>query len=147
MSTYKKIITKEGKNEVLKIAFSNTDNENTFRYLALGTSDGKASQTGLKEDFVEVNRADNYHRVGLSSESEENTIEFDGNGTATISFVVNENNYTGAGVTIQEIALCNDVEADINADSACKVFAFCEVPPIEKTSNISLKYTLKISIE
>ena len=87
MSTYKKFINEEGKNEVLKIAFSDIGNENTFRYLALGTSAGNTSSTGLKEDFVEFDKADNYQRVAVNSEIEENTITFD-NGTATISFVV-----------------------------------------------------------
>lgn len=146
MSTYKKFITEEGKNEVLKIAFSDSGNDNTFRYLALGTNSGTAAETGLKENFVELDRSENYRRVGVSTDTEENTIVFDNNGTATISFIVSEDNYTGSGAVIKEIALCNDAEADITSEQ-CKVFAFCEVPEIEKTSNISLKYTLRISIE
>lgn len=144
MTTYNKYITEEGKNEVLKIAFSSEMGENTFRYLALGTNNGGslASQTGNKTDFIEIS-GNGYQRISIDN----NTVDFDNNGSATLSFTVDEDNYnTTDGIEIREIALCNDFENEIS-DDMCKVFAFCEVPAIEKTGNISLKYTLKINIE
>ena len=44
--------------------------------------------------------------------------------------------------TIEKIDTSDKIES-----GQCTVFAFCEVPPIQKTGSISLKYTLKISIE
>lgn len=140
MTKYNKIITEEGKNEILKIAFSNEGNENTFKYLALGENGSSAAETGNAANFHEV--SDN----GYSRPTSDGNVEFDENGTATISFIIDENNCNNE-VEITEIALCN---ADINSDipsGGCTCFAFCEVPPIVKTGNISLKYTLKISIE
>lgn len=149
MTTYKKVITEEGKNEVLKIAFGGyTEGTNTFNYLALGTGlGGLASESGNKEDFQELDDP-SYSRVNATSTESDNVVEFDENGTATISFTIDENNYNvDNGSTIKEIALCNSSEkGDIRSGNG-KVFAFCEVPPIQKTGSISLKYTLKISIE
>ena len=54
MTTYHKCITKEGKQEVLKIAFGGySEGTNTFNYLALGTGlGGLASESGDKKDLI-----------------------------------------------------------------------------------------------
>lgn len=147
MTEYKKYITKEGKNKVLQIAFSNQEDINTFKFLALGEDTGGnlASETGNTSDFHEVS-GDGYYRIGSKPEIEEHTVEFDNNGSVTISFIVDEQNYSGEGVTIREIALCDAANTDETLANST-VFAFCEVPPIQKTGNVSLKYTIKISIE
>ncbi len=149
MTTYKKFITEEGKQEVLKIAFGGyTEGTNTFNFLALGTGlGGLASQSGDKKDFIELQDS-SYSRVNATSTESDNVVTFGNDGTATISFTIDENNYNvdSESSIIKEIALCNSRDGNIQ-NGECTVFAFCEVPPIQKTGSISLKYTLKISIE
>ena len=151
MTTYHKCITEEGKQEVLKIAFGGySEGTNTFNYLALGTGlGGLASESGDKKDFIELQDS-SYKRINATSTESDNVVTFSNDGTATISFTVDEDNYNvdGESSIVKEIALCNSGDTSDKIESGqCTVFAFCEVPPIQKTGSISLKYTLKISIE
>ena len=131
-----KLITDKGKSTLLKIGFT-SGNHNGFTYLALGSGDSKASQGG---QWDEIN-GEGYHRVPT-------TLEQDFDETAkqiAISGVFTEDNYhpSGDGKLIKEIALCNS-SRDTNAST---YFLFSEVPEIYKNDNISLKYTIIISIE
>ena len=137
---YNTFITQEGKNEVLTLAFSSGDVRNTFSYLALGTAgEGSdlASVTGNESDFHEI-PAQIYTRP-------EAIVDVENDGSVTLSFTIDSTNVTEE-VQIKEIALCNSAEGNIPT-GVTQVFAFCEVPAITKTNSVSLKYTIKVSIE
>ena len=131
--TYNKCITNEGKDQILKIAFLN-ENVNPFKYCALGYDDSSASTTGIDTDFHEFNEPQ-YQRVQLNTD--EPKIE---NNTLTVSCIFEDNNSTNG--TVGEIALCDAYDGDNTT-----FFAFSQVPQIEKTDNVSLKYTWVIGIE
>jgi len=142
MTEYSKFITEEGKQEILRIAFAPDSGQNGFKYLALGKAGSSASKDEKKESFDEL-KGSEYHRISVQDDV---TVESDG--TITLPFIVEESNYNGEGVTISEIALCDSGDSNDDIPSGkSTVFAFCQVPEIKKTGNISLKYTLKISIE
>lgn len=142
MTEYSKFITEEGKQEILRIAFAPNSGQNGFKYLALGKAGSSAASEGDKEKFDEL-KGSEYHRISVND-----SVTPEPDGTITLDFIVEEDNYNGEGVIISEIALCDsgDTNDDIPSGKST-VFAFCQVPEIEKTGNISLKYTLKISIE
>lgn len=132
-----KIITDRGKTELLRLGFVD-GSEGAFNYIALGDGDSKAAQG---EAFSEVN-GDGYERVETTLETDiigdEKQIE--------ISGVFNEANYavSGDGGLITEIGLCN---SSITGSNDEVFFLYSEVPQIYKTDNISLKYTIIISID
>ena len=130
-----KIITDKGKTELLRIGFVD-GTQSAFNYLALGSGDSEGAQGGT---FVEVT-SNGYERVPTTLEADiigdEKQI--------TISGVFEENNYNPSdGGLISEIGLCNSA---INTNDQI-FFLYSEVPEIYKTDNISLKYTIIISIE
>lgn len=126
----KKIITDAGKNELLRLGFA-SGSRGPFNYMALGTDDSKGSQGGK---FVEINTS-GYQRV-------ETTIEEPTNKEIVISATFDEAN-NAEGKTVSEIGLCNSERAS----SEEVFFLYSEVPSIPKEDNISLKYTIIISIE
>lgn len=142
MTEYSKVITQKGKEEILRIAFAPDSGQKKFQFLALGKAGSSASAEGDETRFTEITGSE-YHRISV-----EDGVTVEPDGTITLSFIVEEDNYNGDGETITEIALCDsgNLEDDIRTGD-CTVFAFCQVPEIQKTGNISLKYNLKISIE
>ena len=131
-----KIITDEGKTELLRLGFTDGDHK-SFSYLALGSGESEAAQGG---EWKEVSN-NNYSRVPTTLESD---IIQDGK-EIVISGIFKEENYSvaGDGGVISEIGLCNSATTS-NEET---FFLYSEVPEIAKTDNISLKYTIIISIE
>lgn len=130
---YAKYITPEGKNQMLKLAFLSGET-NAFRYLALG---GEGSGAARGNDFVEVS-GDNYQRVALTNEDDNQSQQ-----SITLSGIFEDSNFNPSnGRLIKEIGIV-DSSADNNDQT---FFAYAEVPEIYKTSNISLKYTIIISL-
>lgn len=130
----KKLITDAGKTELLRLAFQSEEAGGAFKFIALGGENSKGAQG---ETFVEVNGY-NYSRVVTSTDSVENK-------QITISGIFQEENYApAAGGTIKEIGLCN---TDNTATNSQIFFLYSEVPEITKTGDISLEYTIIISID
>lgn len=133
----KKYITPKGKKNLLKIGFLHENNVNNFNFCALGTKGSSASTDEDESKFIE---ATNYHRVQLYSE--DTNDETDQSLAVTATFE-SDNLSSSEPITISEIAIVNQ---DIQTDNE-EWFAFMQVPEIEKSSNVSLKYTIIISIE
>ena len=130
----KKLITDAGKTELLRLAFQSEEAGGAFKFIALGGENSKGAQG---ETFVEVS-GNNYSRVVTSTDSVENK-------QITISGIFQEENYApAAGGIIKEIGLCN---TDNTADNSQIFFLYSEVPEITKTGDISLEYTIIISID
>lgn len=129
----KSLITDEGKTEVLRLAFQGKDAHSAFDYIALGGNGSTGAQNG---EFKEIQDA-SYYRVHTDVEAlTEKAIK--------ISAIFDETNLNPSdGTLIKEIGIVNSSE---HANEE-KFFAYCEVPDIEKTDNISLKYSVIIEIE
>lgn len=128
---YAKYITPEGKNQMLNLAFRSGENS-AFKYLALGGENSAGARTG---QFSEVS-GDNYQRVALESEGTQNQ-------SITLSGIFEDSNFNPSnGRLIKEIGI---VDSSSNR-SQQTFFAFAEVPEIYKNSNISLKYTVIITL-
>lgn len=129
---YAKYITNEGKAQMLKLSFLSGET-NAFQYLALG---GEGSTGAREGNFIEVS-GDNYQRVALEYEDTNDSSSI------TLSGIFEDSNFNPSnGRLIKEIGI---------VDSATKksdetFFAFAEVPEIYKNSNISLKYTVIITL-
>jgi len=132
-----KYITPEGKKHLLKLAFLHDSNASNFNFVALGVNGSSAAVDETESSFIEAN---NYQREQLKLE--ETTDETDQSLCVQATF--NTSNLDSSEpVTISEIAIVNqDIQSDYD-----KWFAFMRVPEIEKSSNVSLKYTIIISIE
>ena len=129
-----KYITSAGKRKLLKLGFLSNDDRGNFNYIALG---GESSAGATGGTFQEVD-GDNYYRQSVSLEKEEEQ-------SITISAIFDENNLASSqGTEITEIGI---VDHEFPAGNEDQFFAFAEVPKIKKTSNISLKYTIVITIE
>lgn len=133
-----KYITADGKKHLLELGFLSNDTTSNFNFVALGVQDSNAS-TNNGEGFLEAN-GDNYHRVQLLEES---TMEEDEQSISMSAIFDSTNFNPSEAVTVSEIGIVNQ---DIANDND-KWFAFLKVPPIDKASNVSLKYTIIISIE
>lgn len=131
-----KYITQEGKQLLLELAFLGDSTSNNFNYLALGTKNSTASN-GESGTFDEV--ADStYKRVALQKEKIENNSLY-------VSAIFDDTNYQPSeGGYVGEIGIVNQYEKNSSTD---KWFAYLKVPEIKKDGNISLKYTIIISIE
>jgi hypothetical protein len=128
----RKYITSTGKTKLLQLGF--TDASTPFKYMALGN--GNAAITENEEDFKEITGS-NYSRVIVNATEDTNSQQI------SLSGVFAGNNYNPSdGGRITEIALKNDSRVGTPNDT----FAIIEVPPIEKNSNISLKYTVVIRL-
>ena len=129
-----KYITANGKNKLLKLGFLHNNDTNNFNYIALGGTDSAGATGG---QFQEID-GDNYSRQEVSLDAE-------GQQSITISAIFDENNVASSeGIEITEIGI---VDHEFPAGNDEQFFAYAEVPRIVKTSNISLKYTIIISIE
>lgn len=134
--TNKKYITPEGKTKLLQLGFQN-NTTGQFKYLALGGEGSNAAQQENKDNFFEVD-GDNYYRATLEQEGNPN----DDKQSITLSAIFEDVNFNpSAGKAIHEIAIVDNSEPSDDT-----FFAFAEVPEIIKTDNISLKYTIIISI-
>lgn len=132
----KTYITEKGKQLLLELAFLGDGTSNNFNYLALGTGNSTGSN-GSTGTFDEVSDS-TYHRATLYKE------DYDTAGLA-VSAIFDDTNYQPTeGGEIGEIGIVNQYERNSSTDNW---FAFLEVPKIKKDGNISLKYTIVISID
>jgi len=133
-----KYITEEGKKHWLKLGFLTDDNSSNFNYVALGVSDSSAAINN-GQGFTEANGND-YARVQFVEEN-----QIDNTGTSiTLSATFDSTNFNPSEpVTISEIGIVNQDIANNND----VFFAYMSVPTIEKSSNVSLKYTVIIGLE
>lgn len=124
----KKYITPEGKTQLLKKAF--IDGSKPFKYMALGNGSG-----AITEDIKNFNEitGSNYSRVVTTVKDGDQQVEISG------TFAGNNFNPSDGG-EIKEIALLD------SQDSNGTFFAIIQVPNITKTNNISLKYTVIVSL-
>lgn len=126
----KKLVTDAGKNELLRLCFA-SGSKGPFNWMALGGESSKGAQGGK---FVEISEK-GYHRVETKPGTPTNK-------EIVISATFEENN-NAEGKIISEIGLCNSS----NHTTEETFFLYSEVPEIPKESNISLKYTVIISME
>lgn len=133
-----KYITDEGKKHLLELGFLNNDTTNNFNFVALGVGDSSASINN-GNGFNEANGYE-YTRVQLKPEV---TAEDDEQSLSMSATFDSSNFNPSESVQVSEIGIVNQ---DIANDND-KWFAFLKVPPIDKSSNVSLKYTIIISIE
>ena len=131
----KKISTDIGKSELLRLGFTSEEEGGAFKFLALGKSSSTGAQDG---NFDEIGIGDSgYSRVETTSTIDGKTINI----TGTFS----EENYApNVPTVIKEIGLCNTED---RGSSGEKFFLYSEVPAIEKTNDISLEYTIILSID
>lgn len=130
----RKLITDKGKTELLRLGFKSEEADGAFTYMALG----KGSSAGAQGSTFDEAGGANYSRV--KTELEECRDKY-----IKISATFDETNYTptdNSGL-IKEIALCNSKEKTDNT----VFFMYSEVPEIYKTGDISLQYTVIISID
>lgn len=133
-----KYITPSGKKHLLELGFLNDDNTSNFNFVALGVS-GSSAATSDGVGFLEAN-GDNYQRVQLFKET---TME-DTDESIAVSAIFDSTNFNPSQeVKIAEIGIVNQDIANNND----KWFAFMTVPGIDKASNVSLKYTIIITME
>lgn len=133
----KTFITDEGKRKLLKLGF--LGETNCFKYMAL--SNGNAAVTQDKTGFNEVINRGNYTRVQIQSDEVAGLA--DNNRSICITGVFEGSNYNlSDGGLITEIAIV-DTESHNDAET---FFAFIQVPEIIKTDNITLKYSVIISL-
>lgn len=133
-----KYITPEGKKHLLKLGFLSEDNSSNFSFAALGIGDSSAA-TNNGAHFNEAN-GDNYQRVRFYQE----TTMDDTDTSIAISATFDSTNFNPSEpVHVAEIGIVNqDIENDNDT-----FFAYMSVPSIDKTSNVSLKYTVIITLE
>lgn len=130
-----KLITDAGKTELLRLGFKSEEAGGAFSYLALGGANSTGAQ-GQK--FTEVSGGQ-YSRVQTEiTENKDKSI--------TITGTFKEDNYapTDGSGQITEIGLCNQPYFVTDGEI---FFMYSEVPPIIKTGDISLQYTIIISID
>ena len=130
-----KLITDEGKKELLRLGFKSEETGGAFSYLALGGANSTGAQ-GQK--FTEVSGGQ-YSRVQTEiTENKDKSINITG--------TFKEDNYapTDGSGQITEIGLCNQPYFVTDGEI---FFMYSEVPPIIKTGDISLQYTIIISID
>lgn len=133
-----KLITDKGKTELLRLGFVSEEAGGAFQYMALGGNSSEGAQGG---QFAEVSGS-GYERVKTVLDE---TTELNEQKEIIISGTFTETNYapTDDSGAITEIGLCNS-EVSTNNEI---FFMYSEVPKINKTGDISLKYTVIISID
>ena len=133
-----KYVTPNGKKHLLELGFLNDDNTSNFNFAALGIGDSSAA-TNNGTGFSEAN-GDNYQRVQFLQE----TTMDDTDTSIAISATFDSTNFNPSEpVHVAEIGIVNqDIENDNDT-----FFAYMSVPSIDKTSNVSLKYTIIITLE
>ena len=133
-----KYITSAGKKYLLQLGFLNDDNTNNFNFVALGVGENSKASSNNGVGFEE---ADGYHYQREQFKIEESYQE---ESSIALSATFDSTNFNPSnGVQISEIGIVNQDVANNNDEW----FAYMKVPPITKTSNVSLKYTVIISLE
>ena len=140
-----KFITNEGKQKLLRLGFLGDNNDSAFNYVALGLEGSTASQTGDRNHFIEATQ-DGYERAELV---EEKNQSIDGSSTSgpsiIVSAVFDKTNFNpSADEYVTEIAI---VDHDIDSGTNDIFFAFASVPKINKSHNVSLKYTIVLELK
>lgn len=129
------LITDKGKTELLRLGFKSEEAGGAFNFMALGQGSSGGAQNG-DAGWREVTGS-GYHRVQtVVDKIEEKSI--------TISATFDETNYAptnNEGGQVKEIGICN------SSSSQDTFFLYSEVPAIYKTGDISLQYTVIISID
>lgn len=133
-----KYITPSGKKYLLELGFLNDDNTSNFNFVALGVDDSTASSNN-GSGFTEAN-GNNYKRVQLFKET---SMEDSETGICVSAIFDSSNFNPSQEVKISEIGIVNQDTANNND----KWFAFMSVPKIDKASNVSVKYTIIITME
>lgn len=129
-----KLITPEGKTKMLQYSLGGGE-DGSFRYLALGDGESAAASGG---DFSEVSGS-NYQRVELDVQQSSNDSQ-----SITLTAIFEDSNYNPSqGGYVSEIGIVNNPEPNAQQDT---FFAYAEIPEILKSDNISLKYTIVISV-
>lgn len=135
-----KYITSDGKKMLLRLGFIPNDSTSTFNYVALGVNNSNMAAKAGDGAFDEASGF-NYARVALEEES---GIDVGENAIA-VSATFNSDNYNpSAESIIKEIGIVNQSE---NGGTDDVFFAFAKVPEIDKSHNVSLKYTIILEIE
>lgn len=139
-----KYITDKGKKKLLRLGFLSNTGERGFNFLALGTDGSNASETGNKEDFIEPT-GNGYKRVELVEESNTSTNDFDTqNASIMLSGIFEKENFNpSSNGYINEIGIVDKEYID-DQDT---FFAFSSIPRIDKSHNVSLKYTIILEIK
>ena len=133
-----KYITPKGKKYLLELGFLNDDNTNNFNFAALGI--GKSSAAINNGTGFDEANGDNYRRVHFERED---TMD-DTDTSIAVSATFDSTNFNPSElVRIAEIGIVNQ-DIENNNDT---FFAYMSVPSIDKTSNVSLKYTVIITLE
>ena len=133
-----KYITPSGKKYLLELGFLNDDNTSNFNFVALGVGDSTASSSkGV--GFTEAN-GNNYKRVQLFKET---TTESPETGICVSAIFDSSNFNPSQEVKVSEIGIVNQDVANNND----KWFAYMSVPKIDKATNVSLKYTIIITMK
>ncbi|MBR3208633.1 MAG: hypothetical protein IKF82_00035 [Bacilli bacterium] len=131
-----KYITSKGKGLLLQLGFLSNNSTSNFNYLALGSQNSSGSQ-GEAGTFQEISDS-TYRREQLHYEDSTDS-------SLSVSAIFDDTNYQPAeGGIVSEIGIVNQYEKNSSTD---QWFAFLKVPDIKKDGNISLKYTIVISIE
>ena len=134
-----KLITDKGKNEVLRLAFIREEAGGAFKYLALGQSGSKGATPSSDVGFMEA-EGDNYERVKIENATDTITDK-----KVVLTGTFEESNLNPVTpVKITEIGLCN---TPWKGESDEIFFLYSEVPPIEKNGDVSLQYSIVISID
>lgn len=132
-----KYITPDGKQMLLRLGFVPDDSTSTFNYVALGVGTSKAYDG--QSSFNEASGF-NYERAKLVEES----IDVGENAIAVSATFDKQNYNPSEPSTISEIGIVNQSVADNTLD---QFFAYAKVPEIDKSNNVSLKYTIILEIE
>lgn len=132
-----KYITPDGKQMLLRLGFIPSDSTSSFNYVALGV--GTSNAYDGEHSFNEASGF-NYERAQLVEEN----IDVGENAIAVSATFDKQNYNPSEASTITEIAIMNQSIADDSADMA---FAYAKVPEIDKSNNVSLKYTLILEIK
>lgn len=140
-----KHITTEGKKKLLRLGFLSDTERQGFNYLALGDINSQAAITGDAGNFSEVN-SNNYNRVELVEEQNTDSIEDDTDlPRITLSAIFDKYNYSpSSDGYITEIGI---VDRDYPDQNNQTFFAFSTIPKIDKSHNVSLKYTIILEIK
>ena len=136
-----KYITSDGKKMLLRLGFIPSDSTSTFNYVALGVDNSNMAINDGNGTFNEASGS-NYERAILKEESNIDVGEH----AIAVSATFDKTNYNPSAESIvKEIGIVNQ---SIN-DGVVKdtFFAFAKVPEIDKSNNVSLKYTIILELE
>jgi hypothetical protein len=135
-----KYITSDGKKMLLRLGFIPNESTSTFNYVALGVNNSNMTTQDGSGVFEEASGF-NYTRAPLVEESGIDVGEH----AIAVSATFDSTNYNpSAESVIKEIGIVNQSD---NSSTDDIFFAFAKVPEIDKSHNVSLKYTIILEIE